>query len=201
MEINSFSKTDRLSGAFGSIFKFLFGWVLKIDMIMIFLMLGALGWIFGMYMDFISTAKIFGFVLVGTIIIAMFVVDTAEDLGVWLGFCFVLSGLAGFWFEGNVQTSTKVNTKTAYMVDAVLTGNSIEYIGGDQMTKIITIKDAEILSHYKKFKDSDRFTYMVNTTLTKNVILNYVGIDYEVDKKQWITLHDIKAGKDLFRIK
>jgi len=42
---------------------------------------------------------------------------------------------------------------------------------------------------------------MVNTTLTKNVILNYVGIDYEVDKKQWITLHDIKARKDLFRIK
>jgi len=200
MEINSFSKTDRVGGAIGSMFKFLFGWI-KINPVMIFSMLGALGWLFGMYMDFYSTIKIFGFVLVGTIFLALFVAESVEDLGVWLGFCFVLSGIAGFWFEGIVQTSTQSNTEKVYMVNPVLTGKSIEYIGGDEMTKIITIKNDEILAHYKKFKDGDRFAYRKHTNITKNVILSYLGFDYEVDKTEWITLHDQKAKKDLFRIK
>jgi hypothetical protein len=201
MEINSFSKIDRVGRAISSMFKFIFGWILKIDIITIFLMLGALGWMFGMYMDFYSTIKIFGFVLVGTLVITLFVVDSRDDLGILFGFCFVLSGIAGFWFEGNIQTVTNTNTTKEYMVNPVISGKSIEYIGSDEMTKIITLSDAEILAHYKKFKNSSRFTYMYNTSITKNVILDFVGVDYIVSKREWITLYDLKAKKNLFQIK
>lgn len=201
MEIKSFSKIDRLSSVVGSMFKFLFAWVLHINFTTIIIIIGLSGWLFGAYMDFTSTAIAFAVVLTTAFIGAIFMAETSKGLGLWLGFCFVISGFIGYYVEGNIQTITTEATNKTYMVNPVLTGNSIEYIGGDEMTKIIKIDDEEILAHYKKFKGSDRFTYVLNTSFSKNIILDYVGIDYVMHTMQWVSLHDSKANKDLFRVK
>ncbi len=201
MNINNFSRTERAGGAIGSTFKFLFGWVTKINFLSIIITVGLLGWIFGLYMDFVPSLKSLGAIFLGVLFTGLFMVEDIEDhLGTWFTFWFVVFGFIGYYVKGNVPVTTTVDTNKVYMVEAVLNGSQIEYMGGDKMTKIIKIGNAEILAHYRKFKDSDRFKSVLNTRTVKNVILTFVGIDYTVKEQKWITLNDKVANKTLFTI-
>lgn len=194
MEINSFSKTERVSNL-------LFGWVKHIDIWIVLSIIGVSGWLFGLYMDYLTTIKVFMSVFGVTLLVGIFVVEKAEEMVMWFSFWFVVFGMGGFYFEGNVMTHTSVDTEKNYIVNPTLTGNKLEYVGGNEMTKIIKITNPEMLAHYKKFKDSDRLTYMLNTNTTKNVILTFIGIDKIISQSKWVTLYDKKAKKHLFTIK
>jgi len=201
MEINNFSKTERVTSFFGIIFLFLFGWVKKINFLGILIAIGLLGWVFGLYMDFGQSIKVLGAVALISIGIGLLMVEEAEHILAWLTFWFVLFGFGGYYFQGNIVTKVKTPTEGVYMTDAVVEGHTIQYIGGDKMTKIIKISNDEILVHYKKFKDTDRFKAVLNTQTTRNLFLDMVNFDYPFNVYKWVTLDDTIAEKSLFTIK
>ena len=196
MQINTFSRLDKVKNGF----KPLIDLVKKIDIIVIITIFGLFGWLFGLYMDWSNTLKIFGLVMVVSFFLAIFMVEESKELGILLGFLFVIFGYGGYYFEGNITKKTNTVLKESYMQDVIIKGMNLEYVNGENLTKIITL-DAENMAHYKRFKDSDRFKFIKHESLTTNLILDYMRINYIVGKSSWISLNDTKAKKDIFTVK
>ncbi len=201
MNINNFSRTERAGGAIGSTFKFLFGWIKHIDATNIAIYLGLFGWIFALYMDWASALQILGTSTVIVFFAGLFMIEDHEYYGGWFIWWMVVIGYSMFYFKGNIEVTIVNQSDKVYMKEAVLNGSQIEYMGGDEMTKVITLSDKSIIAHYGKFKDSDRFKPFIHKSKTTNILLDYVGIDYIVAQNQWITLNDTVANKTLFKIK
>lgn len=199
MNISNYSRIDKVSKPVSNAFKVIGKGLRKIDFMMIIIIIGLAGWIFGLFNNTTQTVEVFGLVFVTVLLIGFLVIE-AEDIGRWFTFWFVVFGFAGYYFAGQLTINTIEEVTGNYMIDLKQNNNSLEYIGADNMTKTIVMSD-EIMHHYNRFKDSSRFIFVKNTKTNNNIILVWLGIKYDFNKQQWISLRDKVAEKNLFTIK
>lgn len=198
MNISSFSKIDKTTSSLSRIM----GKIAKVfNANNIFVGIGLVGWIIGMMLSPMQTMKIFGIFFLFALVVGMFLAESRDSLGLIFVTILTLGGYGGFYFPALKQTTVYDDTNKSYMVNPVIKGNKVEYIGGDKMTKIITISNEEILAHYKHFKDTDRLKAVKVTTDISNIILDYIGIEYSIKHNVTIKLRDVDANKSLFTIK
>jgi len=196
MKINTFSRVDKVKDSIKPLTEL----IKKIDILVIITILGLSGWLFGLYMDWANTLKIFGVIFVLSFFLAIFMVEEAKEFGILFGFMFVIFGFGGYYFEGNVTKQMDTILEESYMNDVTINGLKLEYVNGNNLTKIISLSE-ENMAHYNRFKDSDRFKFVKHERITKNLLLDFIGIDYLINKTTWVSLNDTKAKKDIFTVK
>lgn len=218
MNINSFSKWDKILNGFKSLGSNISGFFLGILMVfslpflwlyenmnfLLILWIGAIGgWIFSLYMNFESSGIFLLVVIIGGLISGIFITDDVDELFVFMGGVLIIFGYLGYYHGGKVKSVEYVDTNKTYMKDIVINGNTIEYIGGDEMTHTISLS-GDTFKHYKRFKDSGRFASQLKVTTTTHPFLDYYNKETNstkvIEQTEELYLYDTVAKKALFTI-
>jgi hypothetical protein len=206
MNIKSYSVGEKLGGiltGFGStlltIISLPFKLLSKLNWIIVLFIVASGGWLFAGYMNLDNTLLVLGFGCIITMIIGLLVTNDFEEFTNLARFIFVLSGILGFYYGGKIPVDSE-KVVDGYVKDPKLYSNRIEYVGSDEMTKIVRL-DNEIVAHMNRFKDSDRFKTIMKETSTKHIILSKFGYDIELDNKKSVVYQDMVAKKPLFTVK